>query len=279
MASNADAATGAVQMVTEVQGKILKITADITGDLSKDVLKLLFLVISNNNKSNAQKELLRLMNSDEGVKTITIKNEGLWQFDELAKAEKLDYRSVGNIENGTVMISFKLSDIDKVNRILEKMPATVKLDRESIMKSLMIEEQDRTEAQKEAMGMNEPGGLNALSEDITVGEGRSAEVPEALAAKQKELMSGERQTENFTIPTSSQAREDQFSSISSETSTLKEEPEMRMIQPQELFSTGRTSVMIELNGLSDTHDMANNDILLGDTSAEIDVSESVGMER
>ena len=279
MASNADAATGAVQMVTEVQAKILKITADITGDLSKDVLKLLFLVISNNNKSNAQKELLRLMNSDEGVKTITIKNEGLWQFDELAKAEKLDYRSVGNIENGTVMISFKLSDIDKVNRILEKMPATVKLDRESIMKSLMIEEQDRTEAQKEAMGMNEPGGLNALSEDITVGEGRSAEVPEALAAKQKELMSGERQTENFTIPTSSQAREAQLSSISSETSTLKEEPEMRMIQPQELFSTGRTSVMIELNGLSDTHDMANNDILLGDTSAEIDVSESVGMER
>ena len=68
MASNADAATGAVQMVTELQGKVMKITADITGDLSKDVLKLLFLVISNNNRTPEQQNLLDMMtNNDNGL--------------------------------------------------------------------------------------------------------------------------------------------------------------------------------------------------------------------
>ena len=285
MASNADAATGAVQMVTELQGKVMKITADITGDLSKDVLKLLFLVISNNNRTPEQQNLLDMMtNNDNGLKTITIKPEGVSQFSELANKEKLNFRTVQDISHGRAMIYFDVKDVDKVNRILEQMPATVKLDHEALLKSLIVEEQDKDQYMVEALGVYDADPVSKTKEDVTISEGRSTELPDSFVEHQAARLNETNETTvNFTQPTSSQDQNLQSSSSSSVTDPSRaaapETPRVRSITPEELFRSDRTSVMAALNNDQGDHDIANNDIQLGETTLGVEIADTVGEER
>ena len=277
MAANTDASAEAVSMVTEVQGKIVKVSADITGDLSREMLKLLFLIISNNNKTHSQRQILEMMRSGEGAKCLEIKLDGLARFDSLAKQEGLEYNAVENIERGTVMISFRLSDIDKANRIMEKMPATVKLIPDAEIKNITITEEDRDQALKEGLGIYTGSATDARG-DVTITEDRSQETPPAFTEALKADILGRDGHESFTPPASSDTKDAQPSEAIPRGSYREpEKPRAETEMPAtRMFPDSRPSVIKGYDEWRAENDLAGNDLV---PETQKDITAETGIDR
>ena len=279
MSENAEAASGVVSMVTELQGRIMRVSADIAGDLSRDVLKMMFLIISNNNKTKQQKEIYDMMMSKEGTKTIEIRAEGAKQFDDLAKKEGLAYNAVEDIGAGAIRLIFKISDIEKANRVLEQMPATVKLMGDAVARNVTITEQALDEYQRESMGLYS-SGFDMGRSGVDVSKGRDAQMPQKFVETQLAGMNGQENSVNFSIPASSRDPGPRYSTDASTGQRTAQDPRERpegITSVHEMFGDGKISVFDDIFEPADTHDLANNDLAVGVPG--IDINQSVGRDR